>query len=196
MRGGKSVGPRLPRLARTLTGLGPLVAEQLSIWSRNAQYAADGQGIGVHGAGGVLPTVRVGARVDDASVALPADGRTPLSPVRAPYVLTTERWRMGDGELGPEKRSTGSGPWHAHLGSSLSLVPQQADLCLQQSMTAHHPHKAVSHSGAPAIRAKGLTRVVLLKTRPQLARLDVWPFLALYVLVLLKIVYHASKFQW
>lgn len=69
--------------------------------------------------------------------------------------------------------------------------------CAQVAVVAMSVAQLSAQSaGPPAIKAKGLKQVQLLKTRPQLARLDVWPFLALYCIVIGKAAFHASKFEW
>lgn len=50
--------------------------------------------------------------------------------------------------------------------------------------------------GKPAVLAKGLERILLLKRVTGVSRLDVWPFLVLYALILVKTFYHASRFEW
>ncbi len=51
-------------------------------------------------------------------------------------------------------------------------------------------------AGLPGVRAKGVQRVVLLRKRAQAQRLDVWPFLAGYLMLAIKIIFHGSQFQW
>ncbi|KAG2431042.1 hypothetical protein HYH02_013473 [Chlamydomonas schloesseri] len=50
--------------------------------------------------------------------------------------------------------------------------------------------------GKPAVLAKGLERILLLKRVTGARRLDVWPFLVLYALIVAKTFYHASRFEW
>ncbi|GIL88698.1 hypothetical protein Vretimale_17282 [Volvox reticuliferus] len=50
--------------------------------------------------------------------------------------------------------------------------------------------------GRPAVLAKGLEKVILRKRITGVRRLDFAPFLVLYVLILFKIGYHASRFEW
>lgn len=50
--------------------------------------------------------------------------------------------------------------------------------------------------GKPAVHAKGLERIILRKRLTGLKRLDLAPFLVLYVLILFKIGYLASRFEW
>ncbi|GLC43701.1 hypothetical protein PLESTB_000409700 [Pleodorina starrii] len=50
--------------------------------------------------------------------------------------------------------------------------------------------------GRPAVLAKGLEKVILRKRNTGLRRLDIAPFLALYVLILFKTGYHASRYEW
>ena len=50
--------------------------------------------------------------------------------------------------------------------------------------------------GRPAVLAKGLERIVLRKRVMGAGRLDVAPFLVLYAVIVLKIGYHASRFEW
>jgi hypothetical protein len=50
--------------------------------------------------------------------------------------------------------------------------------------------------GRPAVHAKGLEKVILRKRITGLRRLDISPFVVLYVLILFKTAYHASRFEW
>ncbi|KXZ52689.1 hypothetical protein GPECTOR_9g735 [Gonium pectorale] len=55
---------------------------------------------------------------------------------------------------------------------------------------------ALGSPGRPGVRAKGLERVLLRKRINGIRRLDVAPFLVLYALIVLKALYHASRFEW
>ena len=50
--------------------------------------------------------------------------------------------------------------------------------------------------GQPAVKAKGLERIAMRRRLPAMWRLDLVPFLVLYMLAAIKIGMHAGRFQW